>query len=68
MPQKARDATATTAGRQVWILAGLGLAGGALFLAVFGWVLNSTQRGREEIDRAPPIRRVSRSSGPCSEG
>ena len=51
MPQKARDATATTAGRQVWILAGLGLAGGALFLAVFGWVLNSTQRGREEIDR-----------------
>jgi len=51
MDSKAQGATATTAGRQVWLLAGLGLASGALFLAVFGWVLISTQRGREEIDR-----------------
>jgi signal transduction histidine kinase/CheY-like chemotaxis protein len=46
-----RAAMATTAGRQVWVLAGLGLAAGAVFLAVFGWVLNSAQREREEIDR-----------------
>jgi signal transduction histidine kinase/CheY-like chemotaxis protein len=46
-----RGKTASNAARQVWILAGLGLAGGALSLAAFGWVLYSTQRGREEIDR-----------------
>ncbi|MBW2267502.1 MAG: response regulator [Deltaproteobacteria bacterium] len=51
MTEKVGDTTASTAARQVWILAGLGLAGGALFLAVFGWVLTSAQRGREEIDR-----------------
>jgi len=46
-----RAAMATTAGRQVWLLAGLGLVAGGVFLAVFGWVLNSAQREREEIDR-----------------
>ena len=51
MPGDLSDATARSAGRQVWMLAGLGLLGGAVSLGIFGWTLRSVERDREEIDR-----------------
>ena len=50
MPAKVSEATARTAARQVWILAGLGLLGGAITLGAFGWILREIATQREEID------------------
>ncbi len=50
MPGKLSEATARTAARQVWILAGLGLVGGAITLAAFGWILRQIAIQRDEID------------------
>jgi signal transduction histidine kinase/DNA-binding response OmpR family regulator len=50
MPAKVSEATARTAARQVWILAGLGLLGGAITLGVFGWTLRQMATQREEIE------------------
>jgi signal transduction histidine kinase/DNA-binding response OmpR family regulator len=51
MPGDLSEAAARSAGRQVWMLAGLGLLGGAVALGIFGWTLRSVERDREEIDR-----------------
>jgi signal transduction histidine kinase/DNA-binding response OmpR family regulator len=45
------DRTGRAAARQVWLLAGLGLLGGAVALGVFGWTLQRVERERDAIDR-----------------
>ena len=50
MPAKVSEATARTAARQVWILAGLALVGGVITLGAFGWILREIATQREEID------------------
>jgi len=50
MPANVSEATARSAARQVWFLAGLGLVGGLITLAAFGWILRQTATQREEID------------------
>ena len=54
MPPKVSEATARTAARQVWILAGISLLGGLITLAAFGWILWRTASQREEIDSLRP--------------
>jgi signal transduction histidine kinase/DNA-binding response OmpR family regulator len=50
MPANVSEATARAAGRQVWLLAGIGLLGGAITLAAFGWILRQMASQRDEID------------------
>ena len=50
MAAKVSEATARTAARQVWILAGLALVGGAITLGAFGWILREIATQRDEID------------------
>jgi signal transduction histidine kinase/DNA-binding response OmpR family regulator len=51
MSEESSQDTTRRAARPVWLLAALGLAAGAIFLGVFGWVLTSAQREREVIDQ-----------------
>jgi signal transduction histidine kinase/DNA-binding response OmpR family regulator len=50
MPATVSEATARTAARQVWILAGLSLVGGVITLGAFGWILREIATQRNEID------------------
>ncbi|MBW1843068.1 MAG: hypothetical protein JRJ05_01910, partial [Deltaproteobacteria bacterium] len=50
MTELVSEQAARAASRQVWILTALGLLGGALTLAIFGWNLREIETEREKID------------------